>query len=77
MRYLLFIAGWCLISTCQAEDLQKKTCSQEEAIQAETEASTLKDWTAVYISFKRFSHCDDAAISEGYSDAVGRLLAKD
>ncbi|HEV7817019.1 MAG TPA: hypothetical protein VGP06_18215, partial [Janthinobacterium sp.] len=56
---------------------QNKICTREEAIQAETEASSLKDWDAVYRSFKRFSHCDDAAIGEGYSDVVGRLLTTD
>lgn len=54
-----------------------KNCSREEAIEAETEAFTLPDWDSVYMAFGRFAHCDDGAISEGYSEAVGRLLAKD
>ena len=54
-----------------------KTCSRQDAIDAEQQA-ILKSWNAVYISFQRFApQCDDGAISEGYSEAVSRLLAKD
>jgi len=53
----------------------EKKCTQEEAIQAETEASKLNDWSSIYRSFTRFQQCDDGAISEGYSDSIGRLLA--
>lgn len=54
-----------------------KDCSRKEAIQAETESSTLPDWDSVYKAFRRFAHCDSGAIGEGYSESVGRLLAKD
>jgi hypothetical protein len=54
---------------------EERRCTQEEAIQAETEAGYLQDWDSVYRSFVRFKHCDDGAIGEGYSDSVGRLLA--
>lgn len=54
-----------------------KKCTRDEAMQAETEASSLGSWDDVYVSYQRYSHCDDGAISEGYSEAVGRLLAKD
>jgi len=54
---------------------EAKSCSKQEAIQAETEASTLQNWDSVYTSFQRFNHCDDGAIAEGYSEDVGRLLA--
>lgn len=54
-----------------------KECSREEAMQAETEASSLGSWDDLFVSYQRYSHCDDGAISEGYSEAVGRLLAKD
>jgi hypothetical protein len=52
-------------------------CNREDAITAETEASTLSDWTAVFDSYKKYSACDDGAIWEGYSETIGRLLAKD
>jgi hypothetical protein len=52
-------------------------CSRNEAIQAETEASTLPNWDSVYQSYIKYSKCDDGAIWEGYSESVGRLLAKD
>ena len=76
-HFLIVVFGCCVVLVAQAEALQTKSCTQEEAIQAETEASTLKNWDDVYRSFKQFAHCDDGAIGEGYSDVVGRLLAKD
>jgi hypothetical protein len=76
MRYsIMFLALTCgLVACANASD---KVCTREEAIQAETESSTLKDWDSVYQAFKRFGHCDDGAIGEGYSDSIARLLASD
>ena len=55
----------------------QKPCTTAEEKQALDEADHLKDWNAVHRSFIRFSHCDNGAIAEGYSDTVGRLLAYD
>ena len=52
-----------------------KVCTPEEAGKAETEMDHLGDWGSVHRSYARFSHCDDGSIAEGYSDAVGKLLA--
>lgn len=72
---IIFLVLTCgLVACANAAD---KVCTREEAIQAETESSTLKDWDGVYQAFKRFGHCDDGAIGEGYSDSVARLLASD
>jgi hypothetical protein len=46
------------------------------ARQAFDDVDHLKDWAAVYKSFKKFAPCDDGGIAEGYSDAVAQLLAK-
>jgi hypothetical protein len=54
---------------------QETTCTETEAIAAETVSSGLKSWTSIYDSFKRFGHCDDGAVAEGYSDSVVRTLA--
>jgi hypothetical protein len=51
-------------------------CTQKDAINAEEEASTLKSWVEVFRSYKRYGQCDDAAIAEGYSDSVARLLSE-
>jgi hypothetical protein len=61
-------------SSLLAQD-QSKRCTQQDEIRAEREASTLRTWPQVYRSYKAFSHCDDGAISEGYSDSVARLLS--
>lgn len=55
----------------------QKPCNTSEERQAFSEADGLKDWDALHRSFIRFGHCDDGAIAEGYSDTVGRLLARD
>jgi hypothetical protein len=60
-----------------AEAAEQQTCTRDEAMQAEDEAVALRDWTAVYRSFKRYAHCDDGAISEGYSDSIARLLTRE
>ena len=57
--------------------IERMICTEKEATLAESEADNLHDWDSLYSSFKRFAHCDDAAISEGYSASVGRLLAFD
>jgi hypothetical protein len=58
-----------------ADGTPTKPCSKAEAIRAEKDVDFLSDWDRVYRSYARFSHCDDGAIAEGYSDAVGKLLA--
>ncbi|MFZ0637423.1 MAG: hypothetical protein WA755_06150 [Candidatus Acidiferrales bacterium] len=69
----------CLFVFC-APDLaaaNRKTCTEAEEKLALDQADQLKDWNAVYRSFRRFAQCDDGAIAEGYSDTVGRLMAHD
>src|ERR1700736_5339009 len=75
--YMVVLAGIALLNPT-AQLLAKaahKPCTKQEAMQAEMSTDHLTDWDAVYQSFKRFSQCDDGGIDEGYSDAVGKLLA--
>jgi hypothetical protein len=60
-----------------ARDTAKRPCTKSEAMQAEKEVDSLNDWSHVYRSYRKFSRCDDGAIGEGYSDAIGKLLAND
>ncbi|MGE8279813.1 MAG: hypothetical protein ACN6O2_05195 [Stenotrophomonas sp.] len=74
-----FSSQWLLIATLFAFGLgdaraDARPCSSREAFAAEQEASTLRDWDALYRSYEQFSHCDDGAISEGYSYSVAWLL---
>jgi hypothetical protein len=75
---LRIIGLFCLMAAnAQALVAQnKKPCTRDDAIHAETEASSLKDWNEVFRSYKSFAQCDDAAIAEGYSDSVARLLSE-
>ena len=65
---IVFLAG----TTASAHGQQ--VCTQKDAIQADKSLDGLRDWPHVYESFKRYSHCDDGAIGEGYSDKITILL---
>lgn len=64
-----FVAG---ISVSVA---QTEACPREMAMRAESEASTLETWHAVFLSYKKYKQCDDGAIAEGYSSSIASLLA--
>lgn len=55
---------------------QERACTKADAIEAESSVSKLHTWEGIYKSFKRFRHCDDGAIAEGYSDSIVRILAR-
>jgi hypothetical protein len=77
MRLISLILILFLMASAFADDSATKKCTQAEATQAEKEADSLKNWDQIYRAYKRFSHCDDGAIAEGYSDSVTKLLADD
>ena len=66
-----------LLVACLASPLVTfaKECTREEAMAAEDVAARLPNWKHIYGAFERFSHCDDGAIAEGFTDSVVRLLA--
>lgn len=39
-------------------------------------ASTLRDWDALHVAYKRFLPCDDGAIAEGFTESVVRILVE-
>ncbi len=77
MRLISLVLILFFMTSAFADHAAIKKCTQAEATQAEKEADSLKDWDQVYRAYKRFSHCDDGAIAEGYSDSVTKLLADD
>jgi hypothetical protein len=46
-------------------------------MQADKEVDSLTSWDHVFRAYKAYSQCDDGGIAEGYSDAIGKLLAND
>jgi hypothetical protein len=68
---LTWFVGMLFAGTAQA---QNHLCTTAEGKLVLDEAVTLRSWDAVYRSFKRFGHCDDGAIAEGYSESVARIL---
>jgi hypothetical protein len=75
-KYLL-IAITFLVLALPVYAADNTPCPRDDAYQAETTIGNLKSWDDVYRHYKRYGACDDGAISEGYSDTVGRLLSKD
>ena len=54
----------------------EKPCTMQEAAQAEEQINLSLDWDGVYRLYKNFAHCDDASISEGFSDVISNLLSE-
>lgn len=52
-------------------------CTDDEALRAEETAAQLGNWRAVHGAFRQYAQCDDGAISEGFSESVTHLLARD
>jgi len=51
-------------------------CSSADAKRAEEQSSGIRDWNVLYRAYKRYAPCDDAGVSEGYSEAVSQLLSR-
>lgn len=51
-------------------------CTQAEAQEAESVAAIARSWRQSHQQFKRYAHCDDGAIAEGFSESVSILLAE-
>jgi len=45
------------------------------ARKAEEAASAVSSWGELYSAYQKYAQCDDAAVGEGFSDSVGRLLS--
>ncbi len=54
---------------------EAKECTRAQAREAEAAASSLTTWGEILSSFRRFGHCDDGAVAEGYSVSVVGMLA--
>lgn len=53
-----------------------RICTKQEARAAEAVAATARTLEQLHRQFERYSHCDDGAIAEGFSEAVTWLLAE-
>jgi hypothetical protein len=70
-------ATWlcCLAFAASSEAAETPACTRQEASEAEVSASAVTSWSGMLSSFRKYGHCDDGAIAEGYSAAVVALLA--
>src|SRR5947208_10472842 len=53
-----------------------RPCTQQDAITAEEQASSIQNCAELHRSYERYAQCDDGAIGEGYSDSIARLLTE-
>lgn len=80
VRALLIVtlsSAFTAVSAHGAQGANEKACTMDEGMRADSETDHLKDWDAVYRSFKKFGHCDNGAVAEGYDDVIVRLLVSD
>ncbi len=65
-----------LVSSTSISGEHVKMCSREDAKEAEATTATISSWEQLYFSFKKYGHCDDGAIGEGFSEAISVLMAE-
>ena len=63
------------VSVSEASD-KARACSPKDARTAEEIAGTAHSWGQLHQFYKRFHHCDDGAIAEGFSESASMLLDK-
>ena len=54
---------------------QGKQCTESEALAADRAMDGLHSWDDIHRAFKRYRHCDEGAIGEGFSEVVVKRLA--
>src|SRR5215210_6692328 len=52
-----------------------RECTRNEAMAAEKVAAKISNWLDVYGASRRYGHCADGAIAEGFTESVVHLLA--
>jgi len=75
MAFQVVLIATFMVSMTSTSFAATKTCPQDQAMKAMSEASNLKTWDEVFKSYRKYKHCDDGAIAEGYSASVAYLLA--
>ena len=63
----------CILSTFICCDTFAANCEKQDAYTAETVTDYLDSWHNVYLFFKQFRHCYDAAIAEGAERKIHKL----
>ena len=70
------IAILVFVSCTLATAGDSKPCSSADAKVAEETADLIHSWADFQTAFRKYGHCDDGAISEGYSDVAMRMMAQ-
>lgn len=64
-----------LLLPSQSPRAASRVCTPAQARKAEDVAGKASSWTGLHDAFKKFGHCDDGAIAEGFSDSTVSILA--
>ena len=72
---LVLFALSLFVSVSKASD-KARACSSKQARTAEDVAGTARTWGQLQQLYKRFQHCDDGAIAEGFSESASKLFDK-
>jgi hypothetical protein len=73
-RFIVTLLMALAVAPRAARSSTVRRCTASEARQADEGLNHLTNWRQLYNAFKRFGHCDDGAIAEGWSAAVVNLL---
>lgn len=73
----ILVAVVLMVSTCWTPIAlaDQRICTKDESQSAEAIAATAVSWRQLHQKFEQYSHCDDGAIAEGFSESVSLLLA--
>jgi hypothetical protein len=75
MKLSICIAVIFLVSAANVTAGSAPICTPAQARAAEEGIGSLRSWADFQQAFRTFGHCDDGAISEGYSDFTMRMFA--
>ena len=76
MKRLLLLATACLMAVSFAFAQDASKCSRKQAMAAEDVADRASSWDDLYRFYRKYKHCDDGAIAEGFDGSVTRLLER-
>src|SRR3954468_14169792 len=78
LRSLIAIAiAIALAAASDALADESSRCPRDKAMKADLAAADVQSWRELFNAYLDYAVCDDAAIAEGFSDSVGRLLSAD
>lgn len=73
---IMFLSLLLILFATNASAEPSRVCTEYEAKKAEMIVGKSRSWNELYKNYKLYSHCDDGAIGEGFSESVTLMLTK-